>query len=894
MPSEQQHSFRLVVLLSWLHSQISHYRATSHHEHCSALLVEISTHLLQYTSISMLQSLLVDTHPPTIVLKSIDHKKIRLQQLTLLDTCITLAEFHNSHVQRSPSRALRQIKQSTLRHKHSPPHNRSSQQPDRHFESIQLSLHFANWAVEFAVLLDENRHYQHALAVYIICLEAWVTVKNAMQNNGDEQFLRTTELITNVVKRAEKVKELVARSSPTHKLRKSPPSLIDSTPYSAHTARSQPTNGSSKAHVPLSEYEKAVLTKSSRINGRLFMPFSYKRDVLLNPAHTSPHNFEDNDGKLSLSDEQREFFAAWMRPKDFLSYKPRMFSVISSLTIRQNIVSDCSFVASLCVAANYETRFNRRLVSNIIYPQDKDGESVYNEKGWYCVKLYANGCQRAVIIDDYLPCDDKKRLLCAHSLHNDLWVPLIEKAFLKLNGGYAFPGSNSGIDLYALTGWIPEDVRIKSHNRQFSDDLWTRLYDGHCTGAAVITISTGESEEMLKRVGLDSEHAYAVINLVEIPKLDCRMVLLKNPWCHGTFSPVDPEDKFSSKLIAELNYNKTRATYEKNGMFWMKFSSVCKYFHALHISWRPSTFFHEKHIIHGQWLREHTPQFFSRDKYNFSYNPQFQLTVEGVEPIWIVLTRHCTKIDDSRNNLITLHVYEEADYGDKVDYVRSPSDKRLVHGGTYVNNMHYRVCVSVSGLARQEGKSHHSPTRRFVLVVSQYEEIDTIEFSISTYSSMRHQIASLPTIIGAEKAPHWHAVSVNGAWDETNAGGNHMTTASYLRNPQYRLHIEKPCELFLTLEGSKDVQICIMIFKMEGPLQEAATEEKVCKMSPYRHRFTYSDALECTVGGGRYCVVVNTHDAGQECAYVLSAVCSLKNAVRFTQLQRNIKEGSGV
>ncbi|CAN0341932.1 unnamed protein product, partial [Ectocarpus sp. 13 AM-2016] len=70
-------------------------------------------------------------------------------------------------------------------------------------------------------------------------------------------------------------------------------------------------------------------------------------------------------------------------------------------------------LASLCVASAYERRFDKQLITGIIFPQDARGMPVYNPAGKYIVKLNVNGVASKVVVDDLLPTGDSGQLLCS-------------------------------------------------------------------------------------------------------------------------------------------------------------------------------------------------------------------------------------------------------------------------------------------------------------------------------------------------------------------------------------------------------------------------------------------------------------------------------------------------
>jgi calpain-7 len=491
------------------------------------------------------------------------------------------------------------------------------------------------------------------------------------------------------------------------------------------------------------------------------------------------------------------------------------------------------------------------------------------------LKLHLNGVARKVLIDDRLPVDTHGRLLCSFStLSGELWVSLLEKAFLRAMGGYDFPGSNSGVDLHVLTGWLPERVTSQSLQADpgLAERTWARLLSGHKFGDCLLTAATGElSPQEESRQGLVATHAYALLRLEEVEGL--KLLQIKNPWTHtrwrGRFGPDDSQS-WTPGLQERLQYDRAGAAQQDNGVFWIDLEALLSFFKVLYVSWNPALF-KFRISAHDVWPLAQGPR---KDAHSFQFNPQFAVSVasvagdaklsdgrskgKGGASLWLLLARHITVREEKDNDFITLHVYE-ANEGQHKNYtnmllrpgarVYCPRGARLP--GTYINNPLY-----LAQLELEPG-----PARVFTVVISQLEKTRDMAFSL-------HVCCTVPVALVPVPLQRAHRQQLSGTWRVGLSGGcsNH---GRFGENPQYLLTVRSPGLVLFLLQAPKTffVNVCVMLSPSREAVERQLERDVLYSSGAYAEGFT---ALEADIPAGEYVVVVSTFSAGQTGAFFLT------------------------
>jgi hypothetical protein len=291
--------------------------------------------------------------------------------------------------------------------------------------------------------------------------------------------------------------------------------------------------------------------------------------------------------------------------------------------------------------------------------------SAHPDLGFYQIKFFLDHKWRIVTIDDFAPIKFSQLRFAKCADVDELWVPLMEKAFAKLNGCYEHIASgNFSEGMTDLTGEGCETFELNpSMARDDSPtSFWKKLQyfisEQFLMGCS---IGHGGSEHDTGN-GLLTQHAYGILRCVTTRANQTRLVQLRNPWgkilrsiqCSISLICVsgmkewsgrwsDGSREWTPELRAELNHKDA-----DDGTFWMPFEDFVSCFTEFagktgeekkklscltpfHIVCRLLTDefgkVWSKYDIHDQWTREtaggcgNTP--------NWKLNPQFWLKVNS-------------------------------------------------------------------------------------------------------------------------------------------------------------------------------------------------------------------------------------------------------------------------
>lgn len=545
--------------------------------------------------------------------------------------------------------------------------------------------------------------------------------------------------------------------------------------------------------------EKNILLRSSRLHGNVFPPWDSEPD----PKEFTGDPFSDAS-EFSLSAVQLGVFAGWKRPQEILGQDNRSIngqsnSFTISFTHRrretialkpqhdydlvQDITTDCSVVASLCAGMRHLCPGPQSILPALMFPFDgTTREPMVSANGKYVFRMYVNGCFRKVVIDDRLPSSTTNSLLYVVDRQDPtlIWPALMEKAYLKVRGGYDFPGSNSATDLCALTGWIPEQIFTRNDGIDW-DQVWSRIKTPYDYGQIIITLGTGylppENEDA---IGLAGEHDYAVMDVREETWTGSRRMLVKNPWCDG----VSWKGVGSFDVVSHATED--HPIKLKPGSFWMSFHDVTQNFETIYLNWNPSIF-SQRQDHHFVWQPPDPTIALS-----FAYQPQYSMTSSADGKTWVLLSRHLQDGDleimrrhrsapslahmSSKLGYMCIYIYDN--HGKRVELQRQPA---LVYRGHLVD--------SPQTLAPFEAKRGVKYT---VVASAQDLPLPKYSFTLSFYSDA-------PLLVAPAEPALKHYVEIRGSWTSRTAGGSNADSATYLQNPQLSLALPKTGPLTLLL-----------------------------------------------------------------------------------------------
>lgn len=417
--------------------------------------------------------------------------------------------------------------------------------------------------------------------------------------------------------------------------------------------------------------------------------------------------------------------------------------------------------------------------------------------------------------------------------------------YIICSKGYDFPGSNSGIDLHALTGWLPEQGKTVSplelvhvmfyyskyvcflfevffvedkhsfsdvaavnkplDSRQLEDVVWDRISSAHKYGDCLITISTSNklTKDEEEATGLVPGHAYAVLNVVAAGNL--RMLQVKNPWARhswkGRFSSRD-RDRWTPGLKQALGVSDNDFDrMDSHGIFWIDFTDCRQYFQSFFLNWN-SALFVFRTTVHGLWPVAMGPKM---DTYYVGANPQYSLIVHGScnsagtsnpngvgTSIWLLLSRHVVTKDIDPNSVSSeagASLRDDDTYltmhiyrdGQRIFASMKPMIK-----GIYSSDPHVLSRIDISALESKEAQADISLEFPHGKPIEYTIVLSQSEKLRDVYYTISAYSTALPFSLKPCPQLPSNQLTVTGAWKSGITAGGNTNSRLFHTNPQYK------------------------------------------------------------------------------------------------------------
>ncbi|KAL9657108.1 hypothetical protein ABK040_002734 [Willaertia magna] len=295
---------------------------------------------------------------------------------------------------------------------------------------------------------------------------------------------------------------------------------------------------------------------------------------------------------LSKEDEKRNVemsqlinkINGWKRVSEICKNPQLFIEGCETNDVYQGELGDCWFLSACSILSCYPEIINFCIT---YVPRD-----CKNGNGKYAFQFYKEGEWKTICIDDYLPVDKENRPVFAHCKDPDeLWLPLLEKAYAKLHGSYSsLIGGRCNDALVDLTGGVSYgSIKLSNilvEGEEQVNQFWNVLFNRIESKNYLLSVSCSNrvNNNIKNNNGLLLNHQYAVLDCKAIYNSQSRkierLIKIRNPWGEsewlGKWS--DNSSDWTDEMKTKLDFKS-----EDDGIFWMDLNDFLKHWTELDI-----------------------------------------------------------------------------------------------------------------------------------------------------------------------------------------------------------------------------------------------------------------------------------------------------------------------